>query len=494
MSRILSISTLNDFGPDIPEHIAKNLKDLHEANSTIDELEASLRCARSKRNGIRVRLAAYQVSRAPIFWIPREILSQIFQYHPEDINRNHILMLVCKEWSQVLDEEPILWRNIVLTLESTKTIPRYWSFALECLNRSRTALLDIYIDASNLDIVDFPKLVERYSKNFRKAHLPDRGDRFWRLINTRSTSQVSEEKRCEAAIQMTFNILRGFENEAISRWRLFRLDTAYRLNTSSVIMLWNSIDHATENLITLAFKAVDTLQENVRDRTTLKGFPSLPALKNLEINLGVPFDTIKFQSNMLQRLSLMDQASSRHFVLSVGHRYTHLHTLELYFPHVWGLPESMQPVNLLSLHILIIWGHMHAPLTTQLNAPNLRRLCIMSSPQTCYNASPLFSSSITDLYWDAVILPDHVSWAALKFLLTHLSGLCRIRLRRQPEWGISLELRLIDEMRVTGVPLARLKHLHLVSGQNSFFTNKDLQVVDVSPPPWLAFLKGENTV
>lgn len=114
---------------------------LREALSSLETQLASLMTER-KRLETKLEQAVRQQS--PVQHLPRELLGSIFVtgvYHmgEEDGLLLSTLMLVCKDWTEVALNTPILWSRI--TIDSHKSIPK----ARRKLARSKAVPLDISI-------------------------------------------------------------------------------------------------------------------------------------------------------------------------------------------------------------------------------------------------------------------------------------------------------------------------------------------------------------
>jgi hypothetical protein len=130
---------------------------LRELENRIFTLEAELISARNEHNRVQDRILLLQAWRSPVRRLPREILTLIFEYHPDDQQqRNGALMLVCKLWNEVVMNTPWLWSNIILTLDSIEKVRPVWKYAHSCIEKSRGSLLDIFLDAQEFGQAEQP--------------------------------------------------------------------------------------------------------------------------------------------------------------------------------------------------------------------------------------------------------------------------------------------------------------------------------------------------
>lgn len=135
------------------ENISTQVQSLNEMKKKILELEDELAKAREKQDYLETEIAYHHTSKAPINRLPPETLPMIFeeygkQWHPQ-IRR---LMLVCRQWHELILNSPRLWSYIQIELAYLSTpnqLNSAFKYSGACLSRSKSCLLHIAMDFSH---------------------------------------------------------------------------------------------------------------------------------------------------------------------------------------------------------------------------------------------------------------------------------------------------------------------------------------------------------
>ncbi|THH06779.1 hypothetical protein EW145_g3850 [Phellinidium pouzarii] len=133
-----SYSTPHD---DRSEASSNSIPHLREA---LNSLETQMADLMFERRMLETRLEQAVRQQSPVLRLPRELLGSIFVigvHHmgEEDALLLSTLMLVCKEWTEIASNTPVLWSRI--TIDNHKSIPK----ARRKLARSKAVPLDISI-------------------------------------------------------------------------------------------------------------------------------------------------------------------------------------------------------------------------------------------------------------------------------------------------------------------------------------------------------------
>ena len=93
------------------------------------------------------------VTPSPIRRCPPEILGMVFQFLAVDYEDLHVISLVCKQWHDLVLQDPLLWSTIRVELPYNEWNMKSWalssrSYIRKCLERSRSSRLRVELDLS----------------------------------------------------------------------------------------------------------------------------------------------------------------------------------------------------------------------------------------------------------------------------------------------------------------------------------------------------------
>jgi F-box-like len=155
------------------DRIKQVQKLLDEEFERIKELKGLLTAAEKKVEGLQGELAKHQAANTPcpINDCPPEILSMIFKLSivgsPEYAAQ---LLLVCKEWYNLVINDPQMWNTISIYVPDEEWDILSWaettsSFVTHCLERSGSARLNIELDFTCLQTTK-KQLIDRMHEGF----------------------------------------------------------------------------------------------------------------------------------------------------------------------------------------------------------------------------------------------------------------------------------------------------------------------------------------
>jgi hypothetical protein len=148
--------------------LSAKLRSLHSLNKEIKFLKRSLRVFCEQRDKVESEIALIRASTAPITRIPVEVLSSIFravlriEYNDLfsmkcAITNRKALLMVCRQWHDVVLDDPLLWNFLMVKLPKTVSIIQHIKWIRQefvyidtCLSRSKEAPLDILLNLEEM--------------------------------------------------------------------------------------------------------------------------------------------------------------------------------------------------------------------------------------------------------------------------------------------------------------------------------------------------------
>lgn len=171
----------------------------------------------------------FSISRLPIKKCPPELLLEIFKLYlggslyPFGHPRIKSLLLVCRDWYQLVMDSPQLWARIELALEiggDESQLNALRPYVMACLNRSKGLLLDVVLRFESVD--DAAARIERLAS--KNASYFDEQGICVRNIDYQKLERLSSEiSRTDFRFHLLSEIV-GPQGLGIARWRSLEVD------------------------------------------------------------------------------------------------------------------------------------------------------------------------------------------------------------------------------------------------------------------------------
>jgi F-box-like len=423
---------------------------LQELENRISTLEAELVSARNERDRVQDRIILLRAWRSPVRRLPREILTLIFEYYPDDQEqRNGTLMLVCKLWNEVTMNTPWLWSNIILKPDNIETICPVWKYAHSCIKRSQGNLLSIFLDAKDFGPSELPfdyiLSGSGISRDPWGLYPYNEDHRFDPLFS--GEVQANDPAIHEYGLLIALGILRGDEGQHISRWRNLRIDLHHNLSYSAALYIWKTFDGSTPNLEELNFRG------GGGDYTPFDPdeLPGIATLSRLVVDLNVTFIRGRSTSlHHLQHLGLLDPQSALGLTQYGFSELQSLRSLDLVNEGISADESRYKTLVLPNLQYLALQSSM---ILRHFDVPRLTHLSIdWASESSEY--PPEMLSTVTDFRYGYKCswnrdLPDE-----MKSVVSMMSRLQRLHLSNL-RFNYYAEVdRILEEMREGGHTVA----------------------------------------
>jgi F-box-like len=281
-----------------PPKIEELLKSMEKAQIHIKNLNEQLNTAKSEYNRLELEWENYKASIAPILTCPPEVLSMVFHFYlrenPRLVRR---LLLVCKQWYNLVVHDPRMWNRISVT------VPNEWDIESAavpierrikcCLQRSGTLLLDLDLDLSNLRSAE-DQLIEKIRMCFIHEVSEDDWDTIYdwtegldtqELVKSPTTTTYQPESIFKVVHQLV-----GNRGEIMTRWGSLKLQLS-EFNMPLVMDIWQIFAWPAPNLSRMVIRC----SEDMGDYDELAvGFPETSSLKHLDIRSLYNIGSLEF--------------------------------------------------------------------------------------------------------------------------------------------------------------------------------------------------------
>jgi F-box-like len=447
----MSSSTPSNLEDQRSTELKCRLDTLRELEDRISILEAELVSARNERDRVQDRILLLRAWHSPVRRLPREILTLIFEYHPDDQEqRNGTLMFVCKLWNEVVMNTPWLWSNIILTLDDIETVHPVWKYAHTCIERSRGNLLSIFLDAQEFDPAVKPSFENilsgsGISTNSWNYYPYNEDRRFDELFN--AEVNTNDPAIYEYGLLIALGILRGDEDQHMSRWRSLRIYVHHELSYHAAFYIWETSDGGTPNLEELDFRGggVDYSSFDPDD------LPGIATVSRLVVDLNVTFVGGRNTSlQHLQHLGLHHPESALGLTLHGFSELQSLRSLELVDYSISADKSRYKTFVLPNLQYLAL---QCSTILRQFDVPRLTHLSIswMSKPS---EYPPEMVSTITDFRYGYYGSYDSDLPSELESIVPMMSRLQRLHLPESQVNYYAMVDRTLEEMREGGHTIA----------------------------------------
>ena len=160
-------------GDDISARIQLAQRLLKRENDRLEELKDLVTATQENIVHLERMLLEYRaaVAPSPIRRCPPEVLGMIFRFLTVDFENLNAISLVCKQWHDLVLQEPQLWSTIQVKLPDKEWNMRSWSrssrsYIRKHLERSRSSRVKVELEFSSLRMIT-GQLIEMLSNGVR---------------------------------------------------------------------------------------------------------------------------------------------------------------------------------------------------------------------------------------------------------------------------------------------------------------------------------------
>jgi len=393
---------------------------LKRENDRLEELMGFVTATRDNIKHLEQALLEYRavINPSPIRRCPPEVLGVVFQFLVGDYGDLIAISLVCKQWYNLVLQDPWLWCTIRVELPNNakwKWKTESWSrsnrsYISKCLERSGSLPLKVELDFESLmnrsDLL--VKLLESGLRDTTRCTLPETDQR----------SIVSWLCECEGLPELAYRLkifsdwdvddILGLVDEFIgsdaqitSRWD--SLDIQFPKSDMSDDLGEQLVGHVT-NLSCLRIAASYCQRAH--------NFWDLPNISALEVACFCWIKLLSLNPASLQRLSI-GFCNKRHGFSELA-RFEQLRSLTMNVAKKRSALSSPEHYSMSFplLQELILKGHIRHIPQTNWNCPSLRRLamcCTTDQIIDAYNASNWPHAFPLQVHWE-VPVTHHDDW------------------------------------------------------------------------------------
>lgn len=261
---------------DILGDIAETTQELTRQLARLEELKQLVLVTEQEIERLKGKLTQYESAKAlsarPINKCPPEILSIIFKYfildHPSHVRR---LLLVCRHWHNLIVQDPQMWSRIHIAIPEHEWNMKLWTksmrpFISTCLERSRSAYLQVDLDFTNLQnpreqIKE--KLYQGFWKSSNAAEFGD-DDLLWEWLDELDYDDLLDdedfiEKCVPEHVFGLMDFIVGPKGRNMERWQSLKME--FPTTSELASSLWYKLLHPTPNLPNIHFTQLDHLRD-----------------------------------------------------------------------------------------------------------------------------------------------------------------------------------------------------------------------------------------